>query len=798
MKLTFEIIFKSDYHIGAGYGLPPEVDSALHRDADGAPVMRGTIVAGLLRQGLYDLLQLPPMQTHRHCKASGLEGEGVPEYCGQWGDEKDLCPICALFGTPRNPKSWRISSARPKEIPRLLTRSARWQAGKTAAHVTTRARINPRTRRAEHNKLFSREEGNGCLIFRFEAETQRHDRNAMDQAAWLTAAARMVRRLGAGRRRGLGECEIQLVSEEDDYSQEQLLEHFSAVLRGEERQPPVDEKPTWSDVSLPEKLEQHDYRVRILIRLDEPLLLAHRAEAGNQFETVTVLPGVVLRGALGWRIAERLGTALKDTAVYEIFLDLFFRDAVRFSYLYPVVPDARNWALGYLQVPVPLDLRTCELFPGYKEMREHGVWRLTQSQSVPEACPECAQTKGGYESRLEAIAGFITLNSVQPTIGPEPSRSVEMHIRMDGRTGRVRSGDLFGYVALEPGQYFVGEITCSSEAVWQILLQMAGLDEHAGDISLRLGKATRRGYGAVTLNWQTDKDPLWHGKPIEERVTSKEGVVMTLFSDAVVLDDWGRSVRGFQSDWIAQELGLSSDQVTVDEERAFSSVRPIASFDANLGLPRHRDWALAAGSTVRLSFRNINLKALQAKLARTEQRGIGLRREEGLGLVTFNHPIHLDPTEWKFDSLDLSAFTLATSGGAMQALNDFRETWREHLEERFKANLYGYAPFEAAARMMQTTPGSQATALQSRLERVGIQTEIIDEKLAGRDDEPLADSEKGRLGMRALFQLLNDLQQTIDEYIDMGADTQQLWKIGLEMLAERVAAPVRDKQEPRR
>lgn len=56
MKLEFSLTLNSDYHIGAGYGIGTQVDSALLRDADGVPVLRGSTVEGLLRDGLWRLL----------------------------------------------------------------------------------------------------------------------------------------------------------------------------------------------------------------------------------------------------------------------------------------------------------------------------------------------------------------------------------------------------------------------------------------------------------------------------------------------------------------------------------------------------------------------------------------------------------------------------------------------------------------------------------------------------------------------------------------------------------------------
>lgn len=58
IRLSFEIQMESDYHVGAGQRAGLTVDSALLRDYDQAPILRGTILAGLLRDGLLDLQEL--------------------------------------------------------------------------------------------------------------------------------------------------------------------------------------------------------------------------------------------------------------------------------------------------------------------------------------------------------------------------------------------------------------------------------------------------------------------------------------------------------------------------------------------------------------------------------------------------------------------------------------------------------------------------------------------------------------------------------------------------------------------
>lgn len=209
LTLTFEIELRSDYHVGAGYGIGFGVDSVLLREQDDTPVLKGSMLAGLLRDGARRLLQALPSKK----------------------DPIDDV-IDKLFGSPEREKSWRISSARPKSRP-VQDSSPRW-----------RVRIDPRTRRSEPYKLFSQEEGVAGQRFRFSVTSLYSDEVALDEAALLVAATRFVRELGRSRRRGLGECVIHLVDVAgtetgqllDESWEEWFLKRFESVwLHGDRR-----------------------------------------------------------------------------------------------------------------------------------------------------------------------------------------------------------------------------------------------------------------------------------------------------------------------------------------------------------------------------------------------------------------------------------------------------------------------------------------------------------------------------------------------------------------------------------
>ena len=185
------------------------------------------MLEGLLRDSLANLLAAEPLKDWRRCTASGAQMPNKA-FCGQWAADESDCPLSAIFGSPRRPKHWEISSARPADLAAPQNPRHAWRTGETAAQTTTRVRVNPRTRRAEENKLFTREEGDGSLRFRFTVESAANDATAGEEAPWLVAAAAFAAQPGGQQvHLGRGECEIHLV---DRNQEKDLLERFATVL----------------------------------------------------------------------------------------------------------------------------------------------------------------------------------------------------------------------------------------------------------------------------------------------------------------------------------------------------------------------------------------------------------------------------------------------------------------------------------------------------------------------------------------------------------------------------------------
>ncbi|MEW6664389.1 MAG: RAMP superfamily CRISPR-associated protein [Thermodesulfobacteriota bacterium] len=735
IEMTFEITFQSNYHVGAGYGKGFGLDSALLREADGTLVLRGSALTGLLRGSAYQLFGLEPLRRH------------APDD-----------PLARLFGDPKQAKRWHIASAHP------VTRQAK------DSQPVQRIRIDPRTRRAEPRKLFSQEEGHAGQVFRFTVTCATSDNASLDDASLLVAAARNVRALGRSRRRGVGECIIHLVgfSGIDDPKPESwedwFLDRFDRFwLRGNPAPfVQVDSKAELPAISVSDGATA---RVRIIVRLDEPVIVAERAPAGNQFDTLPYIPGGVVLGALAGKVAECCDLANPDE--YHDFVALFLRGGMIFPTLYTAYEYCDNL---YPTIPGPLGLMTCSVVPFEEGSEGHGAYPAGRHKE----CPRCP-------NRLEPVGGFVVLKRDKPYTHL-PGRSSELHTKVKEETQRVENGQLYSYTVLNAGQYFVGELLCADEAAWNRLKEMTGIVEKK-PLSWRMGKARRRGYGQVTA-WLERCDshpPIWIQLSIEQRVPDPtQSLSLTLLTDAIISNPFGQQATGFVAEWLEPILGLGP--LEIQKEKACARARVVDSFKAYLGLPRWRDAALTAGSVVWFKLQSPP-DHWQERLYKLEAEGIGLRRSEGYGRVAFNHPIYDLCRGVENSAIPLDREMRLGIGPDKDTFMAHWEGKLEKLPERLDLR------FAALARWLHAHSGESPENLLDHLSGFGQPDSALVAAIGGQDEygNRRKDSffiKEGKDGIRAVRDVLEYLKK----------ENQQDWLRGIERLADWVAALTEDKK----
>lgn len=807
-QLKFEITLDSDFHVGSGYRKGSEIDSGLLRESDGRPALRGSLLGQLLREAARELLTAPVFSAkgYQRCAESLAPSDNAPAYCRPLKGEQTECPICWIFGSPAHPRRWEFSSAWIKEAgePGLASTP---EEKDWAAQAISRVRINPRTRRAADDQLFIEEVGDSRLVFQFTATWNQPGKADDSEIALFAAAARNLRHLGKSRRRGRGSCQVHLV-EVDGHPAEQnfWLDHFIKTWIERTWQPARAKEQTALPVISEGKGEIIDpFHVRVIVRLEEPLLLARRALAGNQFETVSFLPGSVLLGALAAR------ADFRDPDRYNRLVSLFRRGEVRFPFLSPA-PAHGSTAL-FPAFSAPLDIFRCKQHPagGYI-----GQYHPDQSASLfeedrPINCPQCEkENRERGEEESDAVEGLKGKNAIQTFVAGRLTshaiqRREEMHIRLNPETQRVQPGDLFSYEALEAGQYLVGDLYCRDKETWQALCLEVGLPGPEETIQLRLGKGIRRGYGLVSIAFLPGADdPL---PSLRERLPDPtQPFRVLLLSDAIITDRWGRFPTRFEADWLLKELGFETidQQVSLKVIRGFTRTRPIDTFNNYFGLPRWRDQALVAGSAVgvQITASGVLPEDIWKTLQSAEKRGIGLRRSEGYGRILINHPLYAALEQpFNYNSLQVS---LPRVFGGKPSLSDnpviseaeFRNRWAEQL-----SGAWGdvtFAEFSSVARLLLAGSDQPIRRLKDALDEMG-KPKIT--RLPGypllpsdpnhpyqpRKEKDFFSRGDGKKGLEFLVEKLDLLDQPIY--------TDRLRAVGLRMLADRVAEAVKTAQQ---
>ncbi|MFW5988255.1 MAG: RAMP superfamily CRISPR-associated protein, partial [bacterium] len=615
MRLNFIIKLLSDTHISSGYG-KGNADQTYVKDEKGEPVIKGTTLSGLLRQGISDLLQLKPLNYIDFCGTK----DSKMTYC-RAGNIEELCPQCRILGTPVRKKSWAISSAKIKD-----PLNSGW--GK----VIWRNKVNLLTGTAEDHKLFSQEVISSGTEFSFSLTNNLQGQEILDEASFIVAAFRMIKSIGSSRRRGKGECDIYLNScdvfsdkQNPGDVQNRLLEHFSFKWLKEKGARKIETNRTNKQFNSEKNSTNKTKSFQVVIKNEEPLIISNKGEAGNEYFSIDYIPAQTFLGTLAWKIAVKYDLE-QDEKAYNKFIDFFKKGGVKISNLFPAVLS-KNQNHIFPTIKAPLDYLIDKYHPFEKN---HEFINGAIKENEPGLCPGC-------DNPLTISDKYLQLRNVPEGLSTyEVNFRNDPHIEVDTKTGQSVENRFFNYRAIESGQFFAGILEVKD---WETFSEMLGLNTNETELNLRIGKASTRGYGKVIIRLIPDSnvDKFFIGKKLEKRINLKEPITMTLMSDAVLVDPWGRFKNSLDEEYLSN---LFSFRVKIIN--SYNSSKNIDGFNSYLGLPKWRDKAISAGSSIGFKIIDDTLDSEEVlnELKNIEQNGIGLRRAQGFGHVAFNHPIY--------------------------------------------------------------------------------------------------------------------------------------------------------------
>lgn len=355
--------------------------------------------------------------------------------------------------------------------------------------------------------------------------------------------------------------------------------------------------------------------------LETPLALSVRRATGNDLDTLRHIPGTVLRGALAQAWCE------SGRNVDGAFQELFVSGKVRYGDLR--INGSRTASLS---------ARICTRAEGDHGLADH-LLQAAARTTIGAECPVCG-------AKRRRVTEFVQRDRTNGFVLEAVRTRRIAHTAIEPRLLRVAPGQFHSSQVISEGQVFLGYIE-AEEGPRSLLQAFVG-----GGMTLYFGRGRTRGQGQVSFS-ATAVTPPADGS-LEERVRDFNDTAHELFpslrkyllfsctlqSPTLLLDEWLMSKSEIEGD----DLSAS-----VSEFKLLASFRDMSLFSGwnqKAGLPKSDMWVLKPGSAFLLGkevapeTRDEELRMAAAALAEPLEKGIGERRDEGLGEITICDEFH--------------------------------------------------------------------------------------------------------------------------------------------------------------
>ena len=623
---TLRLALTSDWGVATGAGVAGGVDAVVERGEDGRPIIRGTVITGIMREQALNAA---------HALDGGRRG-------GPWARL-----ATALFGDATRPRLVAFSDAPVTVAP------AEDGGPRPATHEAIGVSIDKETGTAKDNflRLFERAgSGSGESAVTLLAEGL--DRSPIawtqgqrdDARLLLALAARLVTAVGSDRSSGDGDCEAALHDGDTELGGTWCADAVRGLrTAGEVRAPAVPEAPRSAPARLREPAAGAPamaVSLPLTIRADAPLV-SYDVPYSNEVRSLDFLRGTVL---LPW-VHSRLRRVLPE--------DDLVRDAVVTGRLR--VDDATPVVDGVRGLPVPLVLSRPKAAGVRQEAGE--VWNRLRSAEPQEAH---SPLRSGYVFYPGAGApdGDRAISLGAPALVGRQSTAVS------AATGAATAGRLFMVRAIPAGVVLQAEVRVSAD-----------LYDAVGDRlpevltgPARLGSRRFSGpYGRAACR-------VGPPRPLPDPADAALGGAADRLTVWCTSDLLLRSTRLGPVDGIERllrELGgarLDPDHGARPDDPRYAAglrYRRVDGWSAADQQPRASRIAIRAGSAISIrpaSKAPDAMDTLRRHLAGLERDGVGLLREQGYGRVVVGHPL-LERETFRARSLQQSDFTARSEEG---------------------------------------------------------------------------------------------------------------------------------------
>ncbi len=337
------------------------------------------------------------------------------------------------------------------------------------------------------------------------------------------------------------------------------------------------------------------------------------------------VPGRALLGAAAWAWIDEGGDPGSQA-----FKDRFLSNDVSWGDLLPVPidPDTGGFVPNIPCVP-PRTTMACKLFGTRHDLVDTLLGKSNGGCSYSIGSKHCG-------------AGLKRLDRV---VVPNKQHRTQLVIAFE--TGAARSGYLYSREVLQEGQVFRGRLTCADPAFAEVLRK------DLQRLSLSVGSGRSRGFGQLDLDVTEEAEPgvsadnfVHDSNQISERRNSAADGQKVRYFTLTAGSPWclrnsdGSHASSLSEVRLAKLLGVPASQVKLWAGEVRAETR--SGWDGKAGLPIEIRNLIAAGSTFLCSVSDGSDEALAATLHTLQCHGIGSHRNEGLGRVILNHPLHFN------------------------------------------------------------------------------------------------------------------------------------------------------------
>lgn len=629
------IVFTSDWGVSTGVGQAGRTHSTIERGSKGQPVVRGTVITGVLRE-----------QAMLAAKALDGAEEGKWTSFALW-----------LFG--QDPDGKQGSTPHPRHV--LFSDAT--PASQIDVHDTVSLSIDPTTGTARPQFLrFTERAAAGILTGTFtlidEAGAETSDQETIKAARFLLGVAGlMVRGIGSGRSGGDGECTVLVSGDKVEARAGQSTSAFVAyasdqakALRGTLKS--LAQSFTEDDVNaLPGprrgdtqhqvgtvdgSAAQHSggHHLILDLTLDSPIV-SYEVPFSNEIRSLDFLRGTVL---LPW--LHRLVSSKKHGEDEAVITNAVTGGHLSVSDALPVISDAQG-------LPAPLTLKTDKTSPSISPITLYGD-STEETGKIP--------VRGGYVFfGPKGGDGKEPGTKTQGWYGKPPLRGRQT-TAINHETGAASKGQLVLVEALP-------EKMCMRAHVWvsDELWEAASVSSLLGKTrEARLGSRKLTGtFGSATCTLREETaaerearssfgnagstQPVGTASTSANGTAPGEGTTTSPNDQTVSVSLW------FTSDVIARSAGLGAGGTVDDLIRAFKREgiiveavgtpsirhRRVDSWSPADNGPRASRLAIQAGSVIQVHVS----KKDRDKLLELAPFGVGELTAQGYGRFVVDHPL---------------------------------------------------------------------------------------------------------------------------------------------------------------